>query len=72
MTEQTLKQWKRRALVAETELETLRKIRIFEEQHKLQMVREIASTKVVLNECKEAIDWMHSYIEHNIGNASNN
>ena len=51
----TLKQWQRRALKAEAELESIRNIRIFEHSWELTHHRELASYKVALKEAMEAL-----------------
>lgn len=63
MTEPTAKQWKRRALKAEAELESLRKIRKFEHEMELKMHREVSAYKVALKEAQEAIEWALSHAE---------
>jgi len=55
MNELTLKQWKRRALKAEAELETLRKIRQVENNFEMEMHRKLAHARVALNEIAEAL-----------------
>jgi hypothetical protein len=51
----TLKQWKRRALKAEAELETLQNIRKVETNMEMQMHRQLAHARVALNEIAEAL-----------------
>ena len=55
MTQLTLKQWQRRALKAEAELESIRKIRSFEHSWGLTHHRELAAYKVALKEAMEAL-----------------
>jgi hypothetical protein len=57
MNEPTLKQWRRRALKAEAELETLRRIRTFEYQEALAGYKLGAAMKVTLDEIQDALDW---------------
>ena len=57
MTEPTLKQWKRRALKAEAELESIRKVRTLEHQNELPNHRKNIAMKVALDEIKEVLDW---------------
>ena len=57
MTEPTAKQWKRRALKAEAELETLRRIRTFEHQEALAGYKLGAAMKVTLDEIQDALNW---------------
>ena len=57
MAEPTLKQWKRRAIQAEAELESIRKIRTIERQNELPNHRKNIAMKVALDEIKEVLDW---------------
>lgn len=57
MSELTLKQWQRRALKAEAELESLRDIRRFEHQWEMARHRELAKLKVAAKEAIEALQW---------------
>lgn len=47
--------WKRRALRAECELETMRKIRAVDTSMEIKLVRENAALRVFLDEVSEAI-----------------
>ena len=47
--------WKRRALRAEHELETLRRIREFEHKQELQMIRVDAAQAIALREIQEIL-----------------
>jgi hypothetical protein len=58
MTTPTLKQWKRRALKAEAELESIREIRKFEFEQELKMHREISACRVAMNEIREALEFV--------------
>jgi len=57
MTEPTAKQWRRRALKAEAELETLRKTREFENGIAVRTHGQIAAMQVAMNEIQDALDW---------------
>jgi len=57
MTKPTAKQWERRALKAEAELESIRKMRQFEHEIEMRHHRELSACKVALKEAKEAIEW---------------
>ena len=48
--------WKRRALRAEYELESLRRIRAFEHKQELQMVRVDAAQAIALREIQEVLN----------------
>ena len=63
MTEPTLKQWKRRALKAEAELESIRKIRALEHQNELPNHRKNAAMKVALDEMKDTLDWVKGMMD---------
>lgn len=53
----TLKQWQRRALKAEAELESIQRIRKFEHGLELTQHRDLAAYKVALKEAMEALQW---------------
>jgi hypothetical protein len=57
MTEPTAKQWKRRALKAESELDSLRKMREFEHGLSVRTHGQIAAMQVAMNEIQDALDW---------------
>lgn len=57
MTEPTLKQWKRRALVAEAECEKLRQLRTFDKETEMSAAREMYTYRVALKEAQDAIVW---------------
>ena len=57
MTEPTAKQWKRRAMKAEAELETLRRIRSFEHGSTVRAYGQISAMQVAMNEIQDALDW---------------
>ena len=50
-----IKHWKRRALKAEAELETLREIRKFDHDQEMKMHRQLAHARVALNEIADAL-----------------
>lgn len=57
MTEPTLKQWKRRALKAEEELMTIRRMRAFDAKQEMELARQNAVMRVYLQEIQEASNW---------------
>ena len=67
MTEPTLKQWKRRALVAEEELATIQKMRQFDAAQELEMARENAALRVALREIQETSNWAYGMIADKLG-----
>ena len=67
MTEPTLKQWKRRALSAEQELETIRKMRAFDAAQEMKMARENATLRVALREVQDATNWAYGAVADKLG-----
>lgn len=57
MTEPTIKQWKRRALVAEDRAESIQQMRAAEHATELRQYRQLAACRVALKEAQEAIAW---------------
>ncbi len=57
VSEPTLKQWKRRALAAEAELESIRELRRHDKEFELVMHRKLAAATVALQEAQEAVQW---------------
>ena len=55
--EPTLKEWKRRALKAEAEVEFIQIVRSLEAQQELTSARERAAQKVALDEIREVLQW---------------
>ena len=55
--EPTAKQWKRRALQAEQQVEFLQGVRAIEADQEMRQFRELAALRVALKEAKEIIDW---------------
>lgn len=55
--EPTLKQWKRRALQAEQQVEFLREVRASEADNEMRQFRELAALRVALKEAQEVINW---------------
>lgn len=53
----TAKQWQRRALKAESHLESIQKMRRFEHELELMHHHELAMCKTALKEAQEAINW---------------
>ena len=70
MTEPTLKQWKRRALSAEQELETIRKMRAFDAAQEMKMARENATLRVALREVQDATNWAYGAAADKLGGRS--
>ena len=58
MTTPTLKQWQRRALKAEAELEIIRQCREADNAMSIKTWRELALHKVVLNEIQDALEFV--------------
>ena len=55
--EPTLKQWKRRALQAEQQVEFLKEVRAMESAREMRQFRELAALRVALKEAQEVINW---------------
>lgn len=55
--EPTARQWKRRALQAEQQVEFLQKARAMEAAMEIRQYRELAALRVALKEAQEAINW---------------
>lgn len=55
--EPTLKQWKRRALQAEQQVEFLQGVRAMESAMEMRQFRELAALRVALKEAQEVIAW---------------
>jgi len=55
--EPTAKQWKRRALQAEQQVEFLQAARARESDHEIRQFRELAALRVALKEAQEVINW---------------
>ena len=55
--EPTLKQWKRRALQAEQQVEFLQGVRAMESEKEMQQFRELAAQRVAIKEAQEALQW---------------
>ena len=55
--EPTLKQWKRRALQAEQQVEFLQGVRAIEADQEMRQFRELAALRVALKEAQEVINW---------------
>ena len=53
----TTKQWQRRALKAEAELEIIHQLRAHEGQQEMAMARELARFRVSAREVQEATEW---------------
>ena len=55
--EPTARQWKRRALQAEQQVEFLQKVWASEADKEMRQYRELAALRVALKEAQEAINW---------------
>ena len=55
--EPTAKQWKRRALQAEQQVEFLQGLRAREADTEMRQYRELAAMRVALKEAQEVINW---------------
>ena len=55
--EPTARQWKRRALKAEHQVEFLQEVRAMEAAMEIRQYRELAALRVALKEAQEAINW---------------
>lgn len=69
MNEPTLKQWKRRALKAEEELDTIRGMRQFDAEREMDMARENAALRVALREIQDASNWAYGVVAQKLGGA---
>ena len=67
MTEPTLKQWKRRAQVAEEELAAIRKMRNVDADREMRNARENAALRVALREIQETSNWAYGMIADKLG-----
>ena len=67
MTEPTLKQWKRRAQVAEEELAAIRKMRNLAADREITNARENAALRVALREIQETSNWAYGMIADKLG-----
>jgi len=56
MNEDTKAHWRRKALRAEAELETIRQIRMFDTKREIQMHRQLSAAMVALREIQMLID----------------
>lgn len=63
----TPKQWERRALKAEAELEIIRKLRKFDAANQLTLARENAALRVALREIQETSNWAYGVIADKLG-----
>ena len=67
MNEPTLKQWKRRALKAEEELEIIQGMRQFDAKREMDMARELAVARVALREVQEVSNWAYGTLSQTLG-----
>ena len=57
MSQPTAKQWERRALKAEAELEIIQRMRALDAKRELDMARELATLNVAMKEVRDASNW---------------
>lgn len=57
MTTTTPKQWQRRAIKAEAQLDFIQQMRSFDSKREMDMARQLAMCKTALKEAREAITW---------------
>ena len=67
MKELTLKQWQRRALKAEEELDTIKGMRQFDAKREMDLARENAAFRVALREVQEATNWAYGIVADTLG-----
>ena len=70
MNEPTIKQWKRRALAAEDELEIVRRMRSFDADREMCMARENAVLRVALREVQDASNWAYGMVSDKLRRAT--
>jgi hypothetical protein len=58
--------WKRRALRAECELETMRKIRAVDTSMEIKLVRENAALRVFMDEVTQALDELSPSVQEDL------
>lgn len=58
--------WKRRALRAECELETMRKIRAVDNSMEIKLVRENAALRVFMDEVTQALDELSPSVQEDL------
>lgn len=58
--------WKRRALRAERELETMRKIRAVDTSMEIKLVRENAALRVFMDEVTQALDELSPSVQEDL------
>lgn len=67
MNEPTIKQWKRRALAAEEELDIVSGMRSFDAEREMRMARENATLRVALREVQDATNWAYGMVADKLG-----
>ena len=67
MNDPTIKQWKRRALKAEEELEIIQGMRQFDANREMDMARELAVARVALREIQEVSNWAYGTLSQTLG-----
>jgi len=65
--EPTPKQWKRRALAAEQELDIITRMRQLDASREMQMARENAVLRVALREVQDATNWAYGAVADKLG-----
>ena len=70
MKELTLKQWQRRAITAEEELEMIRNLRRFDQDQELRMAAENAVLRVALRDVQEATNWANGIVANTLGDGN--
>ena len=70
MTEPTIKQWKRRALAAESELVALRAIAESNYENTRETVRENCVLRVALREVQDASNWAYGMVSDKLRRAT--
>ena len=66
----TAKQWERRALKAEAELEIIRRMRAMDAKRELDMARELATLNVAMKEVRDASNWAIGAMSQTLRNES--
>lgn len=70
MNEPTIKQWKRRALAAEEELDIVSGMRSFDAEREMRMARENATLRVALREVQDATNWAYGMVADKLRRAT--
>lgn len=70
MSQPTAKQWERRALKAEAELEIIQRMRAMDAKRELDMARELATLNVAMKEVRDASNWAIGAMSQTLRNES--